>query len=91
MPAGGLAEQKAFGGGQPGSGVYGGRVRPRSCQVRKPLPYPGHGLSASVSPEAPPKGSQLLISLLLPPLSPYLVFQPFSHSPASSAPPEVTR
>lgn len=36
-------------------------------------------------------GSQLLGSLWFPPLFPYLVFQPFPYSPASSASPEVTR
>ena len=48
-------------------------------------------LSLTVSLGVPSKGSRWLGSLLVAPLFPYLVFQPFPHSPASSAAPEVTR
>lgn len=87
MHVGSLAKQKVLGGGQPGSGVYGRRVRPRVCQVRtSPLTYPGHHLSASMIPQDPPP-----VGLPLAPATLPLPRLPAFPSPASSAPPEVTR
>lgn len=63
-----------------------------ACQVKEkgPVPLPGYDFCLIISLGFPSKGSRLLGSLLLAPLFPYLVFQPFPHSPASSAAPEVT-
>lgn len=59
---------------------------------RKPPLIPkSRSLSLTVPSGAPSTGCQLPGSLLLPPLFPYLVFQPLPHSPASSSPPVVTR
>lgn len=72
-------QEEECGCGRPGEGE-----RPRSIPRLR-------SLSLIVSLGFPSKGSRVLGSLLLAPLFPYLFFQPFPHSPASSAAPEVTR
>lgn len=80
-----------------GGGQRAGHVQRKSaagaCQVREkgPVPFPGHDLSASASPQDPPLRVRGCCFPLFRATLPYLVFQPFPHSRTSSAAPEVTR